>query len=379
MSTRSCDSAAEVVLRKVEKPRGPKAAARWLAVASVCASLLSTAASRADQIVIGETNYPGAKIRTLKDGQVQFVTADGELESVWISDIDLMIVDRGSAFADFNQAEQYLADGEPEKAIVRYRRTLHLSEGFWSDLITLRLLMACDRASRIDQATLHFVQVVRGKWSGPPAAARLIPQTIPSKRTPKTVRAVEHLDAAIAQAPREDERLVLELLRFRILHQTGDHRGGKAAEELAGLTIPKSHCCQRVFAVQLAALEEALSARVEPKALAALDRAIRDCPRSMLPSFLVLKGHTLLRKATTREDVIRASWAFMRVVIHMPDDPRAAEALFGAATSVERIGRRGRAVELLTECLAHQGIGEETRQAADAALKQLASAGEGSG
>lgn len=377
MSTRSDRSVPEAVLLKAAEPRGFQRASRWL-VWAVGGVIFLPTAGRADQIVIGETNLPGAKIRAFTNGQLEFLTAEGELQSAWISDIDLIIADRGSTFADFNQAERYLAGGEPEKAIVRYRRTLHLSEAFWSDLIAARLLMAYDRAGRIDQATSSFVQVVRGQWSGPPAAAHLIPQTIPTTRTAKTVRAVGHLDAALARTPREDERMVLELLRFKILHRTGDQRAGERAEHLAGMIIPKSHCCERVFAVQLAALEEALSTRVEPEALAGLDRAIRDCPESMLPSFLVLKGQALLRTASTREDVIRASWAFMRVVIHLPDDPRAAEALYGAATAVERIGRREKAVELLTDCLARKGVRADIRQAAEAALKRLTTAGAGS-
>ena len=364
---------------KTNQARRGKPGGWGIGLAIGCLVLVPVGPGRADQISVGEADHTEARIRALKDGQLQFVTADGKLESVWISDIDLMIVDRGSAFADFNQAERYLADGEPAKAIARYRRTLHVSETFWSDLIAARLLMACDRAGRIDQATLNFVRVARSQGLGPAAAARLIPQTIPTRRTAETVRAVEHLDGALAKAREAEERLVLELVRFEILHRSGDERAVETGERLARMIIPEAHCCQRVFAVQLAALEKALSRRVEPEALAALDRAIRDCPSPMLPSFLVLKGRALLGTASTREEVIRASWPFMRVVIHMPDDPRAGEALYGAALAVERIGRRDQAIELLTECLGRKGVPAETREAANAALKQLTSADAGSG
>ena len=112
--------------------------------------LVPAVAVWADQIVIGKVNYPGAEIMTLDEGQLRFRTAEGELRSAWISAVNLVIVDRGGMFADFNQAERYLSGGEPEKAIARYRRTLRLSESFWSDLILTRLLVACDRAGRIE-------------------------------------------------------------------------------------------------------------------------------------------------------------------------------------------------------------------------------------
>ena len=373
-------SVAEAGLLKVGKPRGRKPVARWLAVAVGYVAFGPMTVAQADQIMVGESNYPGAKIRALKEGRLEFLTADGELRSEWIDEVDLLVVDRGSAFADFNQAERYLAGGEPEKAIVRYRRTMHhLSEAFWSDVIVARLVMACDRAGRIEPATLNFVRLVRGQWSGPAAAARLIPREVPTRRTAQAARALQHVDGAIAKAVRPEERMVLELLRFEILDRTGDKRAAETAEHVVAMVIPESYGCERVFEIQMSALESVLASRVEPDALAGLDRAIRDCPQSMLPGLLLLKGQALLRTASSREDVIRASWPLMRVVIHLPEDPRAAEALYWAALAVERIGRGEKAIEMLRECLARKDLRAELRPAASAALERLTSAGAGSG
>ncbi|MCH6555417.1 MAG: hypothetical protein IH797_02250, partial [Chloroflexi bacterium] len=58
--------------------------------------------------------------------------------------------DRGGIFDDFNEAERLVADNQPARAIVRYRRTLRLGQDFWSDLIAARLVLACDAANQID-------------------------------------------------------------------------------------------------------------------------------------------------------------------------------------------------------------------------------------
>ncbi len=79
-------------------------------------------------------------------GRLQFRAADGTLYTPWISDVELLVVERGGAFVDFNQAERYLAGGQADKAVVRYRRTLRLAENFWADLVESRLLLARDRA-----------------------------------------------------------------------------------------------------------------------------------------------------------------------------------------------------------------------------------------
>jgi tetratricopeptide (TPR) repeat protein len=339
--------------------------------------VLSWAASTVypDQIVIDKMNYPGAKIRSLKEGRIEFLTADGNLESVWISDVDMMIVDRGGAFTDFNQAERYLANGEPQNALVRYHRALRISEAFWADVVATRLLMAADRAGRIDEAALNFVRVVRGPACGPATAARLIPRAIPEERTATTVRALEHLEGAVAQTSAPAQRYMLELFRFEILRKTGDDQRRESAERLARAVIPESCRCPRVFGVQFGVLEVALSNAGEPEILAGLDRTIRDCPAARLPDFLLLKGRTLLRTASTRDEIIRASWPFLRVIIHMPDDPRAAEGLYGAALALDRIGRREKAIELLEECLGREDASGEVRQEAGAALRRLAPAG----
>jgi tetratricopeptide (TPR) repeat protein len=330
---------------------------------------------RADQVVSGETNYPDAKITNFQQGQLQFIGGGGKSHSLWISDVDMIIVDRGGIFNDFNQAERFLAGGEPERAIIRYRRTQRLSEAFWSDLIATRLLVACDHAARIDHATLNFIRVVRGKWSGPAAGARLIPQNFPATRTPKALRAIEHLDAALAQEPSQDQRALLEMLRFKILSQTGDGRAASATKAVAVVDIPDPQRCERTYAIQLTALQQRSKEGLEAAEQASLDRAIRYCPETLLADFLLLKGRVLSQTAQTLDDMIRAAWPFMRIVAHMPGDARAAEGLYETALMLERMGRRDNAIDLLTECLAHENVRAKIRKGAEADLVRLQKAG----
>ncbi len=351
---------------------------RWYAVASFLLGAALSGPLRADQVNVEGAQHTGAKIVGYQGGRLQFRAADGTLHTAWISDVELLVVERGGAFVDFNQAERYLARGEADKAVVRYRRTLRLTEDFWADLVESRLLLACDRAQDIGRATLNFIRVVRGQWSGPAAAVRLMPQAIPIRRDAAVVRAVEQLDSAIGVAPNDEQRAPLELFRYEILRRAGDQRSAEAEQAIAVMVIPELLGCERVYTIQLVALKGALSDDVRPEELESLDRAIRDCPKATLPGFLLLKGETLLRTATTREEIIRAAWPFMRVAIHMPSDPRAAEGLVGAAAAVERMGRRDKAIALLEECLQRKrGLTKETRQKAEAALSRLRSGGEG--
>jgi len=325
----------------------------------------------ADQVVAKGTSYAGAKVLGFEQGQLQFRAADGRLQTQWVNDIDLLVVDRGGVFDDFNLAERFYQSGEFDKAAVRYERALRLSDEFWPDLAAVRLVMAYDRIGQLDKATMNFIRVVRGRFAGPATAALLVPQTTPAKRDAKFTRAIEQLDAALAQNPGDTMRVLFEVLRYEIYRRAEDERAARAAATVAELAIPEAVRSDRVYACVLAAMQETLKGGVGPERLANLDRALRDCPDSSLPGFLLLKGETLLQTAAAREDIIRASWPFLRVIVHMPDDPRAAEALLGAASAVERLGRIDQAVAFTEECVAHKRLSDVTRGKAQAMLTRL--------
>jgi len=329
---------------------------------------------RSDQVVTARSNHVGAKVFGFDQGRLQFRIADGRMLTQWVDEIDLVAVDRGGVFDDFNLAERFLQAGEFDKAAVRYERSMRLTDEFWPELAAARLVMAYDRIGRLDKATMNFIGVVRGRFTGPPTAARLILQAIPAKRDSKYARAIEQLDAVLDQNPDDAARVLFEVMRYEILQGNGDERAARAAPTVAALTIPESVRSERVYAGVLSALQETLQAGPNSARLADLDRAIRDCPDASLPSFLLLKGEFLLRTALVREDIIRASWPFLRVVVHAPDDPRAADGLLGSASALERLGRSDQAVALVEECLAHKRVDDRTRERARTMLARLRSA-----
>ena len=343
--------------------------------AAAAALLLLAPAARGDQIVIKGENNPGAKIVNFDQGRLHFRSADGRARWAWINDVDLMIVDRVGVFDDFNEAERFFASDDPPKAVARYERTLRLTQEYWPDLISARLTQGYDRAGQIDKAMFYWVRVLSGRWGGPAAAARLIPRTVPARRDARFTRAIETLDTALAREVDEGRRALLQLVRYDVLRRGNDERAAGAVAVVVALSIPEPARSEPVFAVVLAALSEA-SASAGPPAppiLASLDRAIRDCPEAALPDFLLLKGELLLRGAETRDDIIRAAWPLLRVVIHVPDHPRAPAALLAAAGALERLGRSEQAVALLKECLEHRRAESEIRQKAESMIARLRS------
>ena len=337
----------------------------------VCAGLWVGAGSTwADQLVVQGENHTRVRISGLVAGMLEFEDAERVPRAVWLGKVELLVVESVRGLADLNEAERYLSVGDFERAIVRYQRALRVAEGFWADLVQTRLLRACDAAGRLDQALLSFVRVMRGEATGLAVAADMIPRELPPTRDASVMRGLKHLESARAGAT-DEQRILLDLVRYEVMRRTGDARAATLVAAVAERRLPQAWRNERVYEIQLAALRTLLQGVFTPGKLRALDQALADCPEAVLPSFLLLKGETLLRVASAREEYIRAAWPFMRVVIHMPDDPRAAEGLYGTAQAMERIGRAKKAVQLLEECVAHARVSAEVRQRAEQDLKRL--------
>jgi tetratricopeptide (TPR) repeat protein len=336
------------------------------------AALGGSLCARADDVMIYGTNYGGAKIVAYRAGQLSFHALDGKLLSVWIDDVELINVDRGGIYTDFNQAERFLAGGRPEQALARYRRTLRLGEDFWSDLFVSRMLIAADRAGAVDTAATQFIRLLDSAGDGPPAAARLLPTT-PPESGGRLIRALEQVDAALTGSLDVEPLALLTVFRFELLRAMGDDRAKSAARRTVDLPIPESVRSERVYVILLAALETVFGSGDSAAAFAALDRAIRDCPTAVLPDLLLLKGEQLSRSGSAREDLLRATYPFLRVAIHFPDDPRAARGFFEAAALLERIGRETQAVNLLRAALEKPRPDPALRARIEGAISRLQS------
>lgn len=351
----------------------PRTMSRALLI--VCSSVFMIGWSmpaQADQLAVNGHHYAGARVVGFTGGRIEFRTAGGESRQADIAHIEILLVERGDAFADLNQAERYASTGEWGNALLRYKRAARLSEGFWSDVIAARMLTAADRAKRIDESAAAYLRLLRADSAGPVTALSLFPRSLPTLRDAATTRALQQLDNAVAANPGLEQRLAIDLLGYEILRAIGDPLAAQVGQRLTEAEVPTALRLDRVYAAIRSAMEQRLSGAVTPEALLALNRAMTYCPSEALPDFLLLKGKTLLREAKSREELIRASWAFLRVTTHMPEDPRAAEALLGAAKCLERLGRKDQATVLLRECLARPSISDATTRLAKGELERLA-------
>jgi hypothetical protein len=337
---------------------------------AACAVLVVVAESAADQVVAGGANWPGVSIVGLQGGRLRFHSADGSLHEPWLDEVDVVTVDRGGAFLDLNEAERYFAQGDGANAVTRYRRATRGSDEFWPEFIEARLVQALTRTEQWDQAALGLVRLIRGRWTGPALAARLIPIVPPRASGGDVKKAIETVEAALKKETKDEPRLVLEFFRYELLRGSDPSGAAAAAVGVARSAIPLTLQCDRLYAVQEPALQGWLAEKPDAEKLRALNVFARDCPMPLLPQVLVLKGRSMSAAAQTSEEFIRAAWAFLRVVIHMPDDPAAVDALIGAAEALDRAGRRTKSVELLLECLAREDVAPAARQRAETLRSQ---------
>lgn len=360
-------------------PRNTRSAARphrWLPslipVIAIWGELSVPLPLHADQLEIAGKRYPRGKVIGIENGELRFRAEDSTMVAVPLADVVRIYIDPIGDFADFNAAEQSVADGSPDKAIARYERQLRTSDEFWPDLIRVRLLRACDLAGQIDKAVTYYLRVLEGEFTGPVVAARVMPDRIPGQVTSLVKQAVEQLERSATRNESDDRRPLLLLLKYDILRRTGDARAAAMAPVIAELAVPAKLASPRTGAIQLEAIRAATKGRSPAEAIKWLDRVIGQGDETIMPDLLLLKGGAQLESATTREEIVRAGWTFMRVVAHYPGDARAADALLRAAEVHERINRKDKAKALLEECIKHPAARAETRTAAERKLAALA-------
>jgi len=324
--------------------------------------------ARADQVIAGGRSYPGARILGLQAGQLQIKTAEGVSTDIPLGEIELIVVDRIGQLDDLTEAERLVAAGEVQKAVTRYERALRVASGFWADVVCSRLILAHDRLRQLDEAVHYFALLAQSRTGGASAAADLIPQMAPAQRNARFARAIRELDAALSLPLPADQAALLALVRYDLFRRADDRRAFEAAAEAISVEIPSSIRTRQVYAIVNRALESSLQAAPTEHAMDALDRAIEKCPDANLPDMLLLKGRVLMKSAVTRDEIIRASWPFMRVAVHMPADKRAAEGLLGAAQALDRLGQKSKAREMLAECVGHAQVDPTVRAEAERLL-----------
>jgi tetratricopeptide (TPR) repeat protein len=340
----------------------PWSAARALTIATLLYAPTPTV--RADQIVIDAESIAPVEVITFEGAAVKFRRPEGRIQSAWIDEIGLIIIDRGGFFDDFNQAERFRQSGEYERAVTRYKRALRSADGHWQDLVAARAATASDRAGQLDNAVQYWIVLLRGAHGGVAAAARTLPGSIPDSFNGRVERALHFIDSALAAEPREAERALLTLLRFAILAQIGDDRSTQAALDAAAVEIPEPAWTEPVFRIQIEAFRRMPQQGAENRLAALVDQALRSAPDALLPELLLMKGAALERAAQSRGDLLRAAWPYLRVVIHFPDHALTPRALLNVAGVLERAELPDKALAVLQESLGHARAGDELRNEA---------------
>ena len=325
--------------------------------------------ARADQIVTAEVTYTKVAVVGYVDGDLHLRLADGSTKPVPLVNATGLVIDTVSGLADFNQAEGHLAQGRLPEAATRYERALRSATGFWIPIIHHRLLQVYDGLGKFDRVVTFFIKVAD---ESPAAAARLMPTSIPDKRSATTQRAVQRLAAEGRKAADAKRRVLMELLAYAVMLRAGHGGVEGRTRHVARTDIPLAIATAGVYAPKIAALDRLRNDGERDEVLVSVEAMAPRCPPEVLPGLLLLKGRTLLDDAADRQSLLRAGLAFMRVAIHFPGHELAPEALFWAAEVHERIERPGKAAQLLNECLAHDRTNEPLRGRARAERERLA-------
>ena len=328
----------------------------------------------ADQVITPSADHARIRISGYSDGDLHVRFADGSITSISLLEVTRVVVSNTDRLADFNEAERYLAGGKPVQAVLRYQRALRRASGFWPEVIRVRLVQACDRAGQLDRATHYLLEVIA---EAPAVAARLFPRSIPDRATATTRSLDQRLVTEGNSAADAEQRLVIRLLRFWILHRTNAPRATAQAREVAGLAIPPDIASQTLYNVKTAALERLLADGQSQLVLDHANATLEVCPLAAMPDLLMLKGQALLSRAADRETQLRAASAFMRLPIHFPDHERVPQALLLAAEIHAKLGLADDALRLLDECLDHQTVAPEIRARAEAERARLKAATSG--
>ncbi|MCP4590471.1 MAG: hypothetical protein GY842_06995 [bacterium] len=353
---------------------GKRSAQGGLRLVAVCVALVAggVGSSRADELVTmtGE-RLEKIKITGYAEGTISFRQPAGEFAELSILDLRTVLVNSLDV-KDINEAELYMVQGEPTQAVLRYERALRATDGFWKELVHVRLLRAYDQAVYPDKAVIQWLRVMQHDAR---VAAQLIPQSIPRTRTPAVGKALSALERCLGKESAEPRRQLTKLLRFAIYSRIGADFADEVVREVAVPPLVGAIATESAYAIKLAGLRRLLEMGEVDAVLTAADAAIQACPQASLPGLLLLKGEAQYATAVEEADYVRAGWSFMRVPIHFPDDGSAGRCLWWAARVHERIGRTAKAADLLGECLAVKTLDAETRAEATAALRRLTESG----
>ena len=335
------------------------------------AFFLSSGPAFADEIITRDRSIQRIQIVGLNSGDLVYRDETGLESSFPVADAIRIIVHSVGDLRDFSQAEEYLADGQPEEAIVRYQRALRLARGFWVPIVHLRMLQASDGTARFDRTLGQFLWLLHSPLAGPGVASRVLPRGLPVSDGEAARSALKRIVAAAPKSNSDDSDDLLILLRFAVLDSIADGSADAVAMDVASRPLGQAIASVRAYEIKLAALGRARRAGHHQVALRGLDQAMELCPRQLLPELLIAKGELMLEAASDRGELLLAASTLMRVPIHFTEHALAGRGLRLTGEIHDRLGRPEQAVALLEECLRSKSLPDAERSAARADLDRI--------
>jgi len=323
---------------------------------ALAALLIASPAARADEIrTAARARYASVRIEDVREGRLFFRDVQGRLLNRPLADVAGLHI---TGWEPFNRAEAALEAGQYRQAARELESLLRAVEQddppgarprHRRQLLTARLLLACDGEGRFDRAVECWLALCREWTTG---AAALAPKNVPPKESAFFATALGTLDAAMSEAGATPFGDVLREYRARLLAPPATQPVAKPTASNSPATAPapversSSHGDGRLRLV-----EDWVGQRRYDQALRMIAERLRTEPRERLAPWYYWHARCLDATATTDEASKDAALEYMRVVVLAPEDPLAAECLYRTAMIHRRLNLEARVRPLLEEAL----------------------------
>jgi hypothetical protein len=280
----------------------------WLWTAALvwtaCASAL------ADELVVGNQKYSGARVEDVQAGLIVFQARGGDkLAKPVAQAVQIRIDDQ----ILYNQAEDALQQGDAETAVVLFRAAADESAGsapWLKKLIACRIIRAMELSGRTDQAAEQWLAVC-DESPGSPAVVALAPIRASSRGGDANARAIALLEARRGRLGDGATVAAVDSL-LAVLYR---------AEGRSERTKPRSNP----------------PTPAETPAVPGNAGAISPSGSTSLPAELLATGKSQLAAGAGGNPELLASGGLtcMRVAVFYPDSEEAPEALYLAGRACE--------------------------------------------
>lgn len=345
----------------------------WLALFAFSAS--------ADSLLVGQRQWPNAKIQWVQDGKVRFTAADGSQQAVPIATVVRLEVDLRD---DLNRGEQLRAEGKTAEAVTAYEAALRTeSRNDLGGFLRYRLMDLYGRSGQLDRAVEMFLDLVK-QPDFYVVAKDWRPQNVAAVRPKVREAAIMQLEDGLRQIKTglasESVRQLRDFIQASAAGSAAEMQGtapsgaprtggqspagAGGAADVGGVEEPAQTPWPGLAVLQRGRYEEALRAA---------DRALaqEDLPPDVLADVLYVRGVALWHLAKDRFRVLQAGWALAQLTIEFPTSLHVPECQYYLGLVHDRLGQTGQARQLLQQALQSAGASADVKERARKALAGL--------